>query len=192
MLFAAFWLFVRPSPALRVAGVDVPAHTRLAGQTLELASCGVRDTLWVDHYIAALYLEPGANAQQAMLDAGQAKLVDLRIVGVHRLPDQIPEQWRSALRDELASDALARVRAAYHGLRAGDRVELGYAPGHGVSLSVNARLVAQDAGHGVFAAMLRAWADGDPISGKLHRLLLRHPCELAPGESSGAPRSTRR
>ena len=29
---------------------------------------------------------------------------------------------------------------------------------------------------GVFDAMLRAWAAGGPISGKLQRLPLRHPC----------------
>ncbi len=43
-------------------------------------------------------------------------------------------------------------------------------------MAVNGHVVAEVPGHGLISAMLQAWADEDPISGKLHRLLLQHPC----------------
>ena len=36
-----------------VAGVHLPEQMRLDGDTLALASCGVRDTLWIAHSVAA-------------------------------------------------------------------------------------------------------------------------------------------
>lgn len=36
-----------------VAGVDLPDTIPVGGQPLVLASCGVRDTLWIEHYVAA-------------------------------------------------------------------------------------------------------------------------------------------
>ena len=43
-----------------VAGVELPDEVQVDGLALALASCGVRDTLWVEHYVAAVYLPPDA------------------------------------------------------------------------------------------------------------------------------------
>lgn len=175
-LLALVLLAALPLQAANVAGVEVPETESVAGQQLALSSCGVRDTLWIDHYVAALYLPAGVPPASAMRDPAQPKAIVLQIVSERLLPEQIPQRWRKALSHELANDPLARVRAAYRGLTAGDRVAVRYAPQRGVSMAVNDRVIAHDEGHGVFQQMLSAWAEGDPISGKLQRLMLENPC----------------
>lgn len=40
--------------AATLAGVQLDPTMKVAGRTLELVSCGVHDTLWIDHYVAGL------------------------------------------------------------------------------------------------------------------------------------------
>lgn len=159
-----------------VAGVELSERMRLGSYELVLASCGVRDTLWIDHYVAALYLPPGLSMVAAMQDPTLPKVILLHIVGTALLPDRIPEPWRETLRDELRREPMARVRNVYRNLAAGDRVRVAYVPNDGVTMAVNERVVARMPDHALFDSMLRAWAENDPISGKLERLLLQHPC----------------
>lgn len=158
-----------------VAGVQLPASVKAFGTELALASCGVRDTLWIEHYVAALYLLPDQPVV-AMRDDAQPKAILLHIVRAASLPDEIPEQWREPLRRELKQDPVARIRTAYSALDAGDRVWVRYAPSEGLSIAVNDRVVARAQSHALIDAMLRTWAGGDPLSGKLRRLLLQQPC----------------
>lgn len=158
------------------AGVELPATVAVGGQSLALASCGVRDTFWIDHYVAALYLLPGAPVVAAMRDVAQPKTIMMHIVRGASLPEQIPKQWREPMREELRSDPLARIRAAYSSLSTGDRVWVTYTRSAGLTIAVNGREVARAPNQDLIEAMLRTWADGDPISGKLERLLLESPC----------------
>lgn len=158
------------------AGVELPATFDLGGKSLALAGCGVRDTLWIEHYVAALYLLPGAPVTAAMRDAAQPKAILMYIVREASLPDWIPEQWRDPLRDELRRDPLSHVRAAYSALASGDSVWVTYTPAGGLTMAVNEKVVARLPNHDLLDSMLRTWADGDPLSGKLQRLLLENPC----------------
>lgn len=162
--------------AKTVAGVDLPNAVAVGGQPLALASCGVRDTLWIEHYVAALYVRSGLTAASAMRDAAEPKAIVMHVVRGASLPEQIPESWREPLKQELKREPLARVRAAYGKLGTGDRVRVTYAPDSGVTMAVNGRTVVEAPGHDLIASMLRTWSEGDPLSGKLQRLLLDNPC----------------
>lgn len=164
-----------PAQVLR-AGVGLPGKLSVAGQALRLTSCGVRDTLWIEHYVAALYTRPSRPVADSLRDAQEPKAILMHVVRGASLPARIPEQWREPLREELEREPLARVRAAYRKLGAGDRVRLTYAPGEGVTISVNDRVVATTPDHDLISAILGTWAGADPLSGKLQRLLLEHPC----------------
>ena len=159
-----------------VAGVELPDEVRVDGQALALASCGVRDTLWVEHYVAAVYLPPHAPRVSTMLDPEQPMAILLHVTSTSMLPEQVPEQWREPLRKELRDEPLSKVREAYSGLSAGDRVRLDYSPKDRVVLSVNDTVITRDASRSLIDSLLRNWAGEDPLSGKLQRLLQKHPC----------------
>lgn len=161
--------------AVELAGVDLEPALEVAGERLELVSCGVRDTLWMDAYAAGLYVPPGASVG-ATRDERRAKAVRMKIVEARYLPANIPEKWRGTLQSELARDPMARVRRAYDRLGDGDVVTFTYLPAQGVTMAVNGKPLVQTPGHEIIDQILAAWSEKDPISGKLHRLRLEHPC----------------
>lgn len=174
-LLLASLLFPEPTQARVIAGVDLPDEVEVAGQALALRSCGVRDTLWVEHYVAAVYLPPDIPAASAMVDSNQPMVILLHITSTSMLPEQVPEQWREPLRKELSDEPLSKVREAYSSLTVGDRVRLDYSPKAGVGMSVNGTMVTTMS-RGLIDSMLRTWAGEDQLTGKLQRLLLKHPC----------------
>lgn len=175
----AFGLMIVAADAgaqVELAGVTLPASIEVNDHELQLASCGVRDTLWVTHYVAAFYLARPEAAAQISVDPDEPKLIRLDIIDTDWLPDSIPEKWREPLRVELARDPYSRVKRYYQALSAGDVVHLSYLPGRGVSMSVNDMHVMTEPGHGLIDAMLAAWSEPDPVSNRVRRLLLEHPC----------------
>ncbi len=172
---ATLLIFPAAAPAVTLAGVHLEDSLRVGRQTLQLASCGVRDTLWIDHYVAGLYLPPGSSIQAAK-DPRKAKAVRLKVVNARYLPGNIPDKWRGALSTELRHEPMMRVRRAYDGLSDGDVATFTYTPRNGVTMAVNGKTLVHAEGHAVIESILKAWAGKDPIAGKLHRLELQHPC----------------
>lgn len=161
--------------AAQLAGVHLSPTLKTPAGALELVSCGVRDTLWVDHYVAGLYVPPGSGTQAAS-DEGKPKAVRMKVVDARWMPDNVPEKWRDALRQEIKREPMAQVRAAYDGLSDGDVVTFVYLPGEGVTMQVNGDEVMQTPGHEVIQTILQAWAEPDSVSGELQRLKLDFPC----------------
>jgi hypothetical protein len=186
---AAFLLSIAMEQA--AAAGQIPPTLQVGEKVPELASCGTRNTLWIDHYVAALYLPPGASPVAAQ-DPSAPKAVRIQVINSRFMPEKIPEQWREALARELEREPMTRIRSVYGALSAGDVVVLAYVPATGVTMQVNGHAVMRSAGHEAIDAVLAAWAENDPISGKLRRLALEHPCaSRASGQqappSSGLP-----
>jgi hypothetical protein len=146
-----------------------------AAAPLVPAVCGVRHTLWIEHYAAQLYVPAGQTAA-ALGDAAQPKMLRMRILNSMLMPPEIPRKWQDALRPVLDDAALARLHAGYRSLEGGDTVVVSYAPGAGVELRVNDRVIASVAGHQAIDALLQAWADDQPLERKLAGTVSRNPC----------------
>lgn len=173
--FAAVVFLSGGVEAQEIAGVRLPERMQVGGDTLALTSCGVRDTLWVDHYVVGLYVPPGARAEPAARDPNVSKALLVRIVTAEHFPDRLPEQWREPLQASLPAEKFSRVSAVYKKLRKGDTMLFTYARQAGLTLKVNDQAVITS-GHGVIDAMLRAWESGEARSETLGRLLRGHDC----------------
>lgn len=156
--------------------LSVPAMLQVGAQSLAAASCATRDTLWIHHYAAVLYVAPRAAPVAALEDPGQPKALQVRILNRMFLPREMPRRWRATVESELDAPSIGAVRAAWRSLGAGDRITLAYAPGPGVSLEVNDRLVAAAPGHALVDALLRTWADDEPVRERARRIIGSHPC----------------
>jgi hypothetical protein len=164
------------TPIAAAGALAFPGVLQVGDQVLTAASCGVRETLWIDHYAATLYLRPGDQAEAALLDAGRAKALEIRLINKSFMPAEIPRKYRRALESELDEHAMERLRTSYRLLRSGDTVRIAYLPAGGASLSVNGRLVAATPQHRVIESILVTWADGKPVSQHLRAMLAKHPC----------------
>jgi hypothetical protein len=148
----------------------------VAGRTLGLASCGVRDLLWMDYYAAGLYAPSNLPAGTAVQDPRVPMAIRIDIIDPTFFPSEIPERWRRPLRDILSGRDFARIAAAYAALRASDVLIMSYAPARGVSLAVNGRIIAASLSHVLIDAMLRAWAEDSNVRMRLQQLLSKHRC----------------
>jgi hypothetical protein len=156
--------------------IQVPTTLRVGSQSLPAASCATRDTLWIQHYAAALYVPPRAPAVAALQDPRQPKALQVQILSKLFLPREMPRKWRETLEEQLDDASLSAVRNAWRTLSVGDRVTVAYAPGPGLSLQLNDRVVARTPRHEVVEALLRTWAEGEPVPQRVNRVVSRHPC----------------
>jgi chalcone isomerase-like protein len=163
------------------SAMSLPNAVQVGGEMLAVASCATRETLWIDHYVAALYVRPGDNANVALQDAKRVKALEIRLLNKAFMPAEIPRKYRRALESALDEETMERVRGAYRALRTGDVIAISYAPGPGVRVSVNGRPVAAAATHVVVEAILAAWADGKPVDSHLRTVLAKHPCRSLTG-----------
>ena len=58
----------------------------------------------------------------------------------------------------------------------GDVATFAYLPDRASRRALNGKQITQTPGHCLIDSILDAWAEKDPVSGKLHRLRLEHPC----------------
>jgi len=156
--------------------IQVPGALRVGNQSLPAASCATRDTLWVHHYAAALYLPSKAAPAAALQDPRQAKALHVQVLSRTFLPKDLPVKWRDALEAHLDLPSYTSVRLAWRELAVGDRVTIAYAPGSGVTLQLNDRVVARSPRHDVIDALLQTWAENEPVRERVNRVIARNPC----------------
>jgi chalcone isomerase-like protein len=156
--------------------VQVPFAMRVGSEQLPAASCATRDTLWIQHYAAALYVPPRSTPVSALQDPKQPKALHVQILSKVFLPKEMPKKWRETLQAELDGASFDAVRSAWRELSVGDRVTVAYAPGPGVTLQLNDRLVARTPKHDVIDALLHTWAEGESVPQRVDRVVSKHPC----------------
>ncbi|HEX6267250.1 MAG TPA: chalcone isomerase family protein [Burkholderiales bacterium] len=154
------------------------AATATTAPALQPAACGVRNTLWIEHYSAQLYVPAGASIK-ALGDPEQPKMLRMRMLNTFLMPPEIPRKWREALQPVLEDDDMKRLQAGYHGLQPGDTVVVSYQPQKGIALSINDRTVLAKGGHDAIDALLAAWADDAPLEKKLAGTASRNRCRSA-------------
>ena len=161
---------------VQAAAVQVPSGLRVGAELLPARSCATRDTLWIHHYAAALYLPPRSVPAAALEDPQQPKALHVQILSKTFLPRDLPKKWNQALASELDGGAMSAIRSAWQQVSVGDRVTIAYAPGPGVTLQLNEQLVARSPRHGVIDALLKTWADGEPVRERVNQAVAKHPC----------------
>jgi hypothetical protein len=164
------------SSVAAAGALALPGMLQVGDQILAAASCGMRETLWIDHYAATLYVRPGDEAAAAMLDPRSAKALEIRLLNKSFMPAEIPRKYRHAPDEHLNDEAMDRLRTAYRLLRPGDTIRIAYLPGRGSSLSVNGQVVAASPEHGVIESILVTWAAGKPVQQHVRAMLAKHPC----------------
>lgn len=163
--------------AVATAGaLALPSVLQVGDEMLAAASCGMRETLWIDHYVATLYVRPGDAADSALLDPRRAKALEIRVINKSFMPADIPKRYRRALDSQLDDETMERLREAYRALRPGDTIRIAYLPERGASVSVNGRAIVSTREHHIIEAILFTWADGKPLDQHLRAMLAKHPC----------------
>lgn len=128
----------------RIADVDVPEASEVAGHTLVLNGVALYEAsfLQIDIFVAALYLEqPSRNAATAASCAGPTEFDFFWLYDPSR--DQIAEPWRETMRANAGPDLprlearIDRLIAHLRGPAEGQRWRFVYAPDKGLTLLID-------------------------------------------------------
>lgn len=161
--------------ALVLLAVAAGAAVAAEPPPLAPAACGVRNTLWVEHYSAQLYV-PAGQSIAVVGDPAQPKMLRMRMLNTFLMPPEIPHKWRAALQPVLDGESMKRLQAGYGRLQSGDTVVVTYQPREGIALRINDRTLLTAKGHAAIDALLAAWADDAPVEKKLAGAASRNRC----------------
>jgi len=176
------------SPAraqVTVEGYTFARETLVAGQTLRLNGVGLRAVAWLKGYATGLYLAAKATTPQAVVAAGGAKRLQLRMLQEVPAEEFVKAFDKGVARNTPAGELPAlkermqRFNALVMGLvkvKKGDLVDLDWLPETGLQFSHNGRVLgAPIAGADLYGALLRIFVGQRPVDPEMKIGLLGGP-----------------
>ena len=166
--------------AAEVAGVRIDEQIKVGNSELVLNGAGLRSKLFIKVYVGALYVTQKAATPAALLDAGSARRMSLRL-----LRDLDADTLYGALRDglkennseaELAAlkapiEQFAELMKKIGNARSGDTVAIDFTM-DGVSVSLNGEARGKVASASFGRALLKVWLGENPVDASLKKALL--------------------
>jgi hypothetical protein len=135
-------LAVGASAAGELAGVEMPDTVTVEGKTLTLNGMGLREKLWIDVYVAGLYLESKSSDAAQILDSEQTKRIRMHFVykkvGAKKLVGAWDEGMQANAGDQMAKlqPSLDQLNAWMVDLVKGDEMIFTSVPGKGLAVEV--------------------------------------------------------
>jgi len=143
ILVSAFLLLAASAlPAAELAGVDMPDTVSVDGRQLVLNGMGLREKLWIDVYVAGLYLEHESSDAAEILDSDQIKRLRMHFVykkvGSKKLTDAWTEGFEANAGDaaEPMRPDLDRLNSWMEDMVKGDEMVFTSIPGRGLEVVV--------------------------------------------------------
>jgi hypothetical protein len=156
-----------------LVGVTMADRITVGDDALVLNGMGLRKKLWVEVYVAGLYLGASARDAAAALDAAGPKRVVMHFLTDKVTKKKLDDAWSEgfAANSPGATGAVASRLATFKGffgdMKVGDVVELTVVPGAGTTVVVNGKAKGVIEGDDFGLALLRVWLGDHPPSDEL-------------------------
>lgn len=170
-------LGITPAPAAELAGVALDDTVQLADQDLVLNGIGLREFLWIDIYVGALYLPAKTTDPEQAITVDAPKRIVMHFIFRKAPRDKVLATFRDGIAKQDNADQLADRLAGLEAmidrdLVAGDRVLLDYVPGEGLTISLAGKPVGTIEGKDFMQAIWRIFLGDPPASRKLKEGML--------------------
>ena len=135
-------LAVTLSTAGELSGVEMPDTVNVDGKELTLNGMGLREKMWIDVYIAGLYLESKSDDAQQILDSDQAKHIRMHFLYKKVGAKKLVSAWNDGIKNNAASQmselksGLDQLNSWMVDLGKGDEMIFTSTPGKGLSVEV--------------------------------------------------------
>lgn len=178
-LFIALGLFSVSNAQQRVSGVELPEQLNLNEQKLLYNGGGVREKLWIDLYVAALYLQEKSSDTKQILTSNKPMSVRLHIVSKlitsKKMIDAVEEGFRNSTNGNTAS-IRKRIDSFIEFFKEeivkGDEFDLLYIPGKGTIAYKNGVKKGEIAGLDFKAALFGIWLSNKAADDDLKEKML--------------------
>tara|TARA_R110002167_G_scaffold25824_14_gene89250 strand:+ start:65 stop:661 length:597 start_codon:yes stop_codon:yes gene_type:complete len=180
--FALYFFFCLPSQAqtTKIGSIELKENIKLGKNNLQLNGAGQRSKLFIDLYIAALYLSNKSQDAQAIINADEPMLIQIHVIsnlitsenltrgtmeGFSKATNNKTEGIQSQIDDFL--DAFKDT------IKIGDMFEIVYLPNKGVTVIKNRHIVKKLATDLVFKrALFGIWLSDKPAQKSLKNKML--------------------
>lgn len=163
-----------------IEGVTVEKNITVAGQKLDLNGAGLREKLWYDLYVGALYVTAKSDDGKALVNADQAMAITLDIT------DEVvtQEKMKTSVEDGFGDSCTSKERKAIQSeinqfigffseaIVKGDHFEIAYIPGQGTLVSKNAKYIGTIKGLKFKKGLFGIWLGNDPVDEDLKEGML--------------------
>jgi len=176
---AAMLMLVAPVAwAGSLEGVTMDDAIVVDGTTLHLNGMGVRKKLWVEVYVAGLYLEQKtSDAGQAVTSPGSRRVV-MHFLTNKATKKKMDAAWlegfeaNSPTEFDALRDRVEQFIGLFGDMKDGDEIELTMGPDAVTSASLNGEVKGTVQGEDFGQALLRVWLGEKPPSNDLKKGLL--------------------
>lgn len=130
-----------PAFAGKLEGVTLPDSIQVSGQTLVLNGMGLREKVFIDVYVAGLYLPKKTKSAREAINSDVPKRIEMvmmRSVGKDKLADTMKESISKAGSKAVAAQA-GTLAGWMEDTDEGDRIVLEYVPGKGTAVRVKGK-----------------------------------------------------
>jgi len=161
-------LLIPPAWAGSLSGVTLPDEVTVSGKKLQLNGMGLRQKLWIEVYVAGLYLEQKTSDAGQAVDSSQTKRVVMHFLTDKATKKKMDSAWREGFEANSPSQfpsLKARVDTfvSYFGdMKEGDVIELTMEAGKGTAVVLNGQEKGTIEGDDFSAALLRVWLGATP------------------------------
>lgn len=169
------------APEIEVAGVRLPERVNVSGRHLVLNGAGLRKVLFMEIYVAALYLPERRQDTHEIINRDIPRTLQLTLLrglstqqNLDALKDGLYENSSPAEIEAIRTDVdtfLTHIRSLRE-ISSGTVIQLNYLPGAGTRVSVNGRYLGTVGGDTFNRAMLKIWLGEHPAQASLKRALL--------------------
>lgn len=163
-----------------IEGVTVEKNITVAGQKLDLNGAGLREKLWYDLYVGALYVTAKSDDGKALVNADQAMAITLDIT------DEVvtQEKMKTSVEDGFGDSCTSKERKAIQSeinqfigffseaIVKGDHFEIAYIPGQGTLVSKNSKYIGTIKGFKFKKGLFGIWLGNDPVDEDLKEGML--------------------
>ncbi|MBL4670198.1 MAG: chalcone isomerase family protein [Flavobacteriales bacterium] len=160
---------------ITISDVTMPKNVTLEGTKLSLNGAGLREKLWIDLYVAGLYVKTKTSDANTIINANEPASIKLEIVSSlissKKMIDAVNEGFKKATNKNTASIKSYIedfITAFKEEIKVGDVYDINYSPKKGVSVLKNNKLVKAVGGNLTFKkALFGIWLGKDPADDDL-------------------------
>jgi hypothetical protein len=178
--FFTLLLISSPAMATKVSGIELKESIKLGDNHLHLNGAGQRSKLFIDLYVAALYLTNKAADAQTIINANEAMLIQIHVVSSLITSENLTRGTREGfekstnnntqdIQDQIDDFFLAFKEP----IKLGDVFEIVYLPGKGVTVVKNRHVTKHLLENIAFKrALFGIWLSDNPAQESLKQHLL--------------------
>lgn len=180
LLFVAFaGLFSMSAQTTEVAGVKVAQKVTMEGQSLVLNGVGVREKMFMDMYVGALYLPKKSSNSAEIMAGNDPAAIKLTIVSGMITSDKMISAVNEGFENATNKNTgpikvkIAQFKACFKDeIQKGDVFDMVFVPGKGVVVSKNGKEKGTIEGADFKKAMFGIWLSNKPADKNLKAAML--------------------